>query len=331
MRTWITFLMTLLVGSSISYANADAGQVSFEAGYRRDNLSWNHSFPSSDPIVSTSSKFKDLDIFQIGLKGRTTVGCNLYLRANAYWGWILDGDFKQSATIYGSNGYDNSFGGANFNRGFEFSSDSQGAIDDKYVYGVGAAIGYPFYFCDCTTVLAPVIGYAVDEQNVQLESGGFDFSGCDGVFVPVKGSGCCTEKFITRWYGPFVGLDFSYRPCNECWSLYAELEYHWGNFRGKRHNTHSFDFFDQGNHSSHNATGWVFAAGADYDLCNCWTVGFSVKFQDWSASRHRRHSFDNNDYQDYFFSDNSGCCNSRARDGHKWHSYAINLTLGHSF
>ena len=40
-------------------------------------------------------RFKDLDIFQIGIHGRTTLGYNFYVRGNAYWGWILDGDYKR--------------------------------------------------------------------------------------------------------------------------------------------------------------------------------------------------------------------------------------------
>ena len=98
MRKWITLLMTLLVGCR-SYANANLGQVSFEAGYRRDNIGWRQRFPSDDPVFSSSTRFQDLDIFQIGVRARTTLGYNLYLRANAYWGWILDGDYKRSLDI----------------------------------------------------------------------------------------------------------------------------------------------------------------------------------------------------------------------------------------
>ena len=39
MRKRITLLMTLLVGSSISYGNKD-GEVNFEFGYRNDDLTF---------------------------------------------------------------------------------------------------------------------------------------------------------------------------------------------------------------------------------------------------------------------------------------------------
>lgn len=328
MRKWTTFLMTLLVGASISSANANNGQVVFEAGYRHDNYDWSHRFPSSDPVIKTHTRFKDVDIFQIGLKGRTTLGCNFYLRANAYWGWVLDGDFNRNISTFGSRGYDNS----GFNEGFEFSQRHDTVVDDKYVYGVGAALGYAFYFCDCTLALAPVVGYSVDEQNLRVEDEEFNFSRYHSYVFPVSGEHCCRHTTIFRWYGPFVGVDFTYRPWNECWDLYAELEYHWGYFRGKRDHE-GFDFFDHRNQHSKDADAWVFTGGADYDLGNCWTLGFSVKFQGWWATRHHRH--DDGGYGgsnvDYLFSGGSRCCNERHRTNAKWHSYAINLTLGRNF
>ncbi len=322
MRKWITLLMTLLVGASVSQANANTGNVTLEAGYRRDNISWKSKFPSDSPFLKTETKFKDLDIFQIGLHGRSTIGCNFYVRASAYWGWILDGDFKQSINTYFSPGY------AYDDFEFGFSGDHHNVIDDKYVYGIGAAIGYPFYFCDCTLILAPVIGYAVDEQNITINDEGLDLYASDGLFFPVSGSECCDHKYINKWWGPFVGFDFSYRPYNECWSLFAEFEYHWGSFHGKRHINGEFDQFGFNRHRFHtnNADGWVIAVGADYDLCNCWTIGLSFKYQDWRARKHKHHC--DEDDVSYFYFDT---CDGRERNHFRWDSYAINLTVGKEF
>lgn len=322
MRKWITLLMTLLVGCT-SYANANTGQVTFEAGYRRDNISWRHKFPSNDPLVSSGTRFKDLDIFQIGIQGRSTLGCNFYVRGNAYWGWILDGDFERNVSTYFSPDY--SFD--NDNLKFGFTDDSKTVIDDKYVYGVSGAIGYPFYFCDCSVILAPVLGYAYDEQNIRIDDQGFNFGLSENFIFPldeVGGRGCCRQTFISRWYGPFVGLDFNYHPWNECWNVWADVEYHWGHFRGKRSNGDGFDFFDHHNRSSRHATGWLFYAGADYDLCNQWTVGLSVKFQDWNASRHSRNNDSYSEFEGSFDND-------RQRTNHKWRSWAVNLTFGRDF
>jgi hypothetical protein len=318
MQKWITLLMTLLVGSSVSYANANSGQVSFEAGYRHDNLRATNRIPASDPFLETHAKFKDVDIFQIGLRASTTLCSNLYLRANAYWGWVLDGDFKNNISVFpGSYGFDDNSG---FN--CEIGRRDRFVINNRWVYGAAGAIGYPFFFCDCTTMLAPVIGYAIDEQNLEVDSPGFGFGNYDCDFFPVSDGCCCRNKHIFRWYGPFVGVDFSYRPACECWDLWAEFEYHWGSFQLKR-NHRGFSYGDNWNHSSRNAHGWVVAVGADYDFCNCWTLGFSLKFQDWRAhKRHHHHFFESS------YSSGSG---ERARNHFKWDSYAINLTIGRNF
>jgi len=316
MRKWITLLMmSLVIGSCASYANANTGEVTLEAGYRRDNIRWRERTPTRNPTETTSLKFKDLDIFQLGLQGRTTLGYNFYLRANAYWGWILDGDFENDVKKFTNNGYDNYE--SNGRVGQTFSSRT--VVDDRFVYGAGAAIGYPFFFCDCTTIVAPVIGYAFDEQSVRLDNEGIDF-GSEGYYCESIGNNnqCCRQTFNSRWYGPFVGVDFNYRPYNECWNFFVDLEYHWGSFRGRR----SGEDENGRNVRSHEARGWVVGAGAEYDVYNCWVVGVDVKIQDWSANRHHRRR-GGNGYNE------SG--SPRSRNNDKWHSYAINLTVGREF
>lgn len=329
MRKWITFLMTLLVGSSVSYVNADSGQLTFEAGYRRDNINWRHKVPACDPIFETTTKFEDIDIFEIGLKARAMMGCNFYMRAAASWGWILDGDFKRKVSTFASPCFDDfSCGSIDFSEGFAFTARNRDVIDDRYVYDLNIAVGYPFYFCDCTMALSPVLGYAVDEQlisvdinDIGFESCSFSDESCGSFLFPVSGCDCCCRhKFSNRWYGPFIGLDFLYRPCGECWSFYGELEYHYARFKAKFHNEHEL-FFEGHGHRSHHAHGWVFALGADYDFACDWTVGLALKCQDWSASRHHRHDC-------RFGSDDSG---DRQRNKHKWQSCAIKLALGKNF
>lgn len=318
MRKWITLLMTLLVGCGASYANANIGQVTFDAGYRHDTINWSHRFPSNDPLVSTNTRFKDIDIFQIGLHGRTTVGCNFYVRGDAYWGWILDGEYERSFKTF--NSISDAYYSEDNNLHFGLSDRLRSTIDSKYVFGVGAAIGYPFYFCDCSIIMAPVIGYAFDEQNIRADDKGFDF----GNYGSEDFGGCCRHTFISRWYGPFVGVDFDYRPWNSCLNIWAELEWHWATFSGRRSNLNDYYSFENERLHSNDARAWVFGLGADYDLCNDWTIGIALKFQDWTASRHHK-------LRESLPSDVSTHHDRRIRENNKWRSYAINLTFGREF
>lgn len=318
MRKWTTFLMTFLVGS-VSYVNANYGsaQVNFDAGYRRDELSWSLEVPGCDPLFKLSSKFKDIDIFQIGVRARTNLGCNFYARASADWGWVLDGDFEESVKFFA--------GDLGFPTDVEFRTDSENIIDDKFVADLDIAIGYPFYFCDCTMYVAPVIGYGFHEQNISIDDQeDFSFFTEGSFLFADSGSGCCRQKQIFRWYAPFVGLDFGYQPCGECWNLWASLEYHVGRFKFKRHH-HNFGFsgLNDLDTTSRHAHGWVFAAGADYELCNCWSIGFLVKFTDWSATRHHRDGCRFDEFSSFFGS--SGDDEARAHADWKSAFFAVSV------
>lgn len=312
MRKWISLLMTTLVGIS-TYGNASsAGQLNFEVGYRNDRLEWKHGFPSSSPDVSVKQKFEDIDILQLGVNGRTTLGCNLYLRGEAYFGWVLDGDFKEKASTYQSSNYG-------------FSNERKFIVDDQYVYGINAAIGYPFYFCDCSFAVAPVVGYSIDIQNFSHDGLADGSSGYSNDYFNGFNDCCCKHQFNNRWYGPFVGVDLLYRPYCECWSFWGEVEYHFGTYEGKKGRDDQFNFFD-GHKRSNNLRGWAVGLGADYDLSECWTVGLSFKYKDFRATKNSHSSSSNS----FFDSGYSSYC-AKAKSRHSWNSYSINVATGYQF
>ncbi len=333
MRKWMTFLMALMVGAS-SYTFAH-GSIGLELGYRQDTVDLKHVYGDD---LEIRQHFHDLDIFQIGLKGKGNLGCNFYGRAEGTWGWVLDGDYNEKVAQFGSNSFNDGYG-SYFGGSFQKTTDFEDVIDDKYVFDANVAVGYPFYFCDCTMSLAPTVGYAFDEQNLEVCRGDLDFVsgdeygyGGDG-FLAFEGSGCCEQKFINKWYGPFVGVDFEYRPCNECWNVFAELEFHWVHFKGKRHEAiHGIggnnDFGQY--RATHHGHGIVFNVGAEYDFCNCWTASLAVKFSDFRA--HKNHGgsgsfFGSSD--DYSSSESS--FSGSGRGNYKWRSYAVNLLVGRGF
>lgn len=335
MRNWITFLMTFSVGIS-SYVNAAMGDVNVFAGYRHDKIHTEFSVPKNDPVFKQSTKAKDLNIFEIGVNFRTALGggmtdyntpcgnngcssfCNaFYLRGEAVWGWILDGELERKIgakeTFYDYNSY---YGFDTFNE-----MTHRNTVDDKYVYDANIAIGYPFYFCDCSAVLAPVIGYAVDAQNVSSYDRGFDLRSNDCGSYLGEGSNCCKHSVLYRWYGPFVGVDLNYRPYQGCWNLYAAFEYHWGTAKVKGDR-----YYDNDNHFHRHADmdGWVVDLGVDYEMNQCWTLGLYLKFTDFSASKHHRLFGGGSDY-------NSGSGTNKGKHHADWRSYAVNLEIGKQF
>lgn len=328
MRKLRTFLMTLLLGASVSYANAEFTQLNFEAGYRQDDISWDFDFPDvSNPFFSTDRRFKDVEIFQIGVNGKASIGCNFYVRGEVSGGWVLSGDFEE--TVKFANNFSDLSSGS-FETAAEFRRKADNLLDGRYVIDFSVALGYPFYFCDCMARISPVVGYAYDEQNFCLDRDDFnDISVSDSFVFPVSGSdGCCCDQFLNKWYGPFLGIDFDYN-VSDCWNFFAQVEYHFAHFKGKRH-SHDFSFGDSNN--SHWGHGWLFKAGALYDFCNCWTAGFNVTWTDFTVTRHHSSCEDLfSEVSDFSESDFfSSSCDER-RIHNSWRSFAFNLTVGYQF
>lgn len=328
MKKWITFLMTFLVGITTSYANADMGNVCFEAGYRHDNEDWKTGSGNSAPSMKRKTKFEDIDIFQIGVRADGDIGYNLYLRGGAYWGWVLDGKFKEEAETYGRT----SSICNNVQNRFISKTHNHNIVDERHVYGTDLAIGYPFYLCDCTMMAAPVVGYAYDHQNFWVEDEGLTLDSCNIPVVNTDGC-CCRRKYHFSWYGPFVGADFRYRPYNECWNLYAGFEYHFATFHGKKHNFNDLDVNDSNHRRFHNAHGWVVTFGADYDVSESWTVGVNVKIRDFYAKKHghRSHQSSSSSDSTSYSTSYETTFDSSGHRRNEWDSYAVNLTFGRQF
>jgi len=305
--------MTLLVGLS-SYANATMGDVNVFAGYRQDQVTFKNKVPSKRPTFKEKTEIKNVDIFQLGINARTTLGCNFYGRAEATWGWVINGEIERSASMRDVFSYNDSFDRV-------CNRKLRNTVDEKYVYDINAAIGYPFYFCDSTTVVAPVIGYAYDAQNFNS----FNNFNTHGLTDSCSSSeACCKKGFVQTWYGPFVGLDFNFRPYDSCYNLYASAEYHFGKSEIKKtvdtannHNDRFCERFDM--------DGYVINLGADYEVTEEWTMGLYFKYTDLCSSKH--HSW----FDGSSSSSSSSASGTRGKRTQEWTSYAINIELGRQF
>lgn len=320
MRKWMNFLMTFLV-ASYGYVNAESSLVEFEAGYRHDSINWR---ANSDDVVSTKTHFKNIDIFQIGVNGRTSIPYNFYARASAHWGWIIDGDLEESTRVGFS-----AFPVSGLSANFEVGERIENVLDGKFVYDLDIAVGYPFYFCDYAMSVSPVVGYSVDEQNLRVEGNQglvFEADSITGALVPVLENSCCHSRFISQFWGPFVGADFEYVPCDAQWSLYAAFEYHFARHKIKRHGASiGIDGFDNFHRHSRRAYGWVFDIGGEYEMENMWTVGLDFQWKDFRTTR-RHHYFGDSSY-----GSTADLSIDGFRDHTTWHSYAISVTAGHRF
>lgn len=322
MRNWLALLSTLCVGTTLSLSAMDSRTwVAVEADYRHDQLNWEFKAPSPDPLIESNIHFRDIHIFQIGVAARTVMDCNVMLRAEASYGWVLDGDVSETLRVFGTEVDE-----------IETCTEAKSCniLDGRYVADLSIGIGYPFYFCDCTVSFTPVIGYAyssqyyAEDRNNELEFDPLD----PGATIVEDEDVSLRNKYVSRWYGPFIGIDLGYSP-DACLSLYAEFEYHFAHWKGKRDSDVNFELFDCFDRASHHAHGAVVAVGLNYMFCDCWFIGLNAEYQDWSA--HKSVALGNEMIEEGFMADDPENHGLHFRTNVDWRSIAFGFNVGKCF
>lgn len=295
MRKYIVTLMASLLSCSAAFAfwpEATDSSLEIGVGYRQDRLEWktksnfDSSYGSNEdycqiPLALQSHvKWRNLNIWQIEARGKYITCDNIYLRANADYGWITGGKNKDSDSMAFNNGVDDNFS--------EFSKSHSKARG--HVYDVKIALGYQFKMCDDSFAIAPLVGYSWNGQHVEdrglknnSSSGSYDYYTFRGRH----------SKYNTRWNGPFIGFDFDYRfgcGCEADWEIFGAYEFHWANYNAKADWRLRTDLFDGFRHHAKNAYGQVFDIGIKWDFCECWTLALKGEFQWWWADKGRDRS-----------------------------------------
>jgi len=320
MKKIISALSALLFTTTLAFVGqveADTA-VQFGIGYRTDYLSSEIGAPDEVRLNTFSKlKFKDLEIFTISAKLKSTCGDCAYYRAYAQYGWILDGDVRESDQIaqISSGPLTPSTVSCSINP--VFHNDVTG----RYVADFDIAIGYPLQQCLCEGLqLVPTLGFAYDtirlrsKNHDQLSTSdrtAFVLNDSDRPVVDACSSSTSSSsecdprnKLRATVWGPFIGLDFAYNNQDCCWNLYGEFEFQWARARRERNShlgLHHIDHYRR----SRQAWGWKGKIGSIYFFrCN-WYLDGNISYRNvWSHKHH---------------------------DELKWRSYAVELALGYTF
>lgn len=306
---------TLFATAFTSLCYADS-QTTFEVGvgYRRDFMKWKAEEVAGAPVAAivgteleSVHRFKNMDIFTIDADVKI-VDCWYYFRASADYGWICSGKdhARFEAEVPGVG---------------EFNAHINRKIKGNYVADLSAAIGYPFEWCCGDFVFAPLIGYSYHTQQLKVRHHG------SGILFPteagitfVRDADETEGKFRASWYGPFVGFDLAFH-LDDCWSLYGEFEYHFGQCKRKRDTNIGIASFDHFNRTKR-AHGFNGTVGADYFFCCDWYAGLSVDMKYWRS----KHSG-----SDRVDSSSSDVVASSISDTIDWSSVGVNLNIGYLF
>jgi hypothetical protein len=275
MKRWLTVvLLTGFLSAVCLIGDVKAfeveGDLELINGYRVDDLDWNiaGNLNGTNPNIISELTWSDLESYQLEVGGRGTIGGVFYMRGSAAFGWVLSGDVQDSD--YNED-----------NRTQEYSR-SINSSDDSTVFDATVGFGYPFKLASDKFRLIPVVGFSYSRQNLTMRDGLQRISQPPQT-QPIGPIAGLDSTYDTEWYGPWVGVDMSFRPSDKI-LLFAGFEYHWADYEAEANWNLRTDLahpvsFEQ----EADGTGFLITAGGDYIFSGPWSLGLEVNYQDWST------------------------------------------------
>lgn len=277
-----------------------AFEIDFGGGFRKDYLEWSIAGPDQDPNILSQLQWKDLRIAQLG--GTISyVSCRNYaIRLEADYGRIYHGHVVDAD--YASDDKQDMF----------LLSDNKAG--KGHVYDLSAAAGYRVTSTCARFVATPLIGYSQHAQYLHLYDGHQLFP------FDIRFPGL-NSTYSTRWYGPWIGIDFEAR-VERCAFLFGGFEWHMLAYRGHgRWNLRE----DLGPfyHKAY-GMGWVGTLGGKWEIWNNWSIGVVGSYRNF-RTRHGHENVVFNDPED-------GPVYVRTRFNQaKWRTYSVSAIIAWRF
>ena len=273
---WLgTCFFSLSVSACFAYITPGvSGTWDFGPGYRTDHLKWSIAGPppANFPNVLTEVDWRQLQIAQVNVRGHLTACDHVYARVNADWGIIMQGE--NNTTTFGAN--DQALQVSKFH-----STANNGNVAD-----LGGGLGVNFAPWRSGVEFAALIGYSFHQQRLRMENAIETFNINPAVLGAIEG---LKTSFLGRWDGPWVGMDFTFRPMCRV-RVETGFEYHWLRYRSRglwAINTcvnPGANFLNNYRQDA-NGTGQTFFLGASYELSPGWAFGFYGNVENFHTHR----------------------------------------------
>jgi hypothetical protein len=256
-------------------ANAGAETIhslefGLNAGFRTDQLDWNTSGGQGGQHADArmAADLQDLDIWQVGARGKISVGNNLvdyrtYIRGSLDYGWLTSNNLRYSD--YQGSGHSNEV----------FRSSS--SLNDSNVIDASIGLGFEKDYRQGRLTLGWLGGYSYHEQDIYLTG--------SRRIIPVSAPATTPDSsLISKWQGPFAGLDLELRPWRR-FSLFGSVEYHWLEYKATAdwNRRQTPDLPVSFRHNADNGTGLVANLRCRYLFANGWNVDLIFAWRDFSA------------------------------------------------
>lgn len=268
-RAIIRLIFTAMFILSMAWGQAFGQQenryeLNISNGYRFDKFDW--SIAGGGVNVLSELTWKDLRIYEVNAGGKLLLGASsplpLYMRANGGYGWILSGD-NQDSDFNGNN------------RTLEYSRSNNNGGGGN-VLDLSGGAGIPAIFGGGRFVIAPLIGYSYNEQNLEI-SDGFQTIPATGPFQGLH------STYKTEWRGPWTGVDLEFQ-LSRTVGIHGAFEYHWADYDGVGDWNLRPDFahpksFEQ----KADGHGVVAKGGVDVALTRNWSANADFGYQSWAT------------------------------------------------
>ncbi|NOX26058.1 MAG: omptin family outer membrane protease [Deltaproteobacteria bacterium] len=245
-------------------------EFGLDTGFRVDQLDWNTAGSQAGQNVNvlTAADLRDLDIWQVGARGKVAVGNNhvdyrTYIRGSLDYGWLTDGAARYS-DYHGNN---------RTNEVFRANS----SLNNSNVIDASIGLGFEKDYQQGHLTLGWLGGYSYHEQNLSL-------TGSRQLIPTAAPIAAPDSTYISKWRGPFAGLDLELRPWRH-FSLLGSIEYHWVDYEGKAdwNLRNSPDQPISFRHNANNGTGLAGTLRCRYLLANSWNIDILFAYRDFSG------------------------------------------------
>jgi len=251
---FVFFQRTVVLASS---------EFSFEAGYRQDALKWSIAGPDNIPNVLSEIKFKNLQLWQVRLSGRSLELGSFYVRYSLSYGKIFAGKIQ-----------DSDYFGENRTREFSrsYADAGRGEVVDTSV-----SLGYMLKF-PCGLNIAPLAGTSFHMQNLHIYKGRQVINRLSDFLGKIEG---LNSTYKSRWEGPWLGADLVWQ-IHSRWTFVGTLEYHWAKYRARGDWNLRSQFLDDFKHKAH-GHGTVVHLGTVYQLTPHFLLSLTCGSQSWKT------------------------------------------------
>lgn len=244
-----------------------------DVGYRRDEFKWTNSGLDDTPNVFNDVNWKELNIVQVGAAA-SYVSCRNYaIRINGDYGHIYNG--RSTVTDY---------------LGDDKTLPIIRTVHDAgkgSVYDIEGGVGYRVTSTCGRFVAVPLVGWTFSGQNLHSVNGHIEFPFTD-LPLPYISLDGVDNTYKTRWFGPWVGLDFTAQ-VERCAYLFGSFEWQFLSYRGEGHRRRRTDFLGPYHHKAH-GFGYVVRLGGNWEIWDNWSIGVIGQYRNFKT-RHGTEKF----------------------------------------